>query len=929
MKKKTKNALEYNSDNLLSILLQRGSDIVIVIKNNDVIECNINAEFYFQCPKQEILNTSYSQLCTKLGKENLLHVAAQHITAHIDTDKIEWNIVTFSNSIETYPIYVLIGKTAHQLGIPIDDHNLQEHLNTWSNYIPGNIYWKSMDGIYHGCNEEFLNSFGFESKNSFLGKTDHDLWGEDASRLIAHDQMVIQSRRPHYFEETVSLSSGIKQYFTVLKAPLINDSGRMIGIINNALSISEIKNALIKLTQEKEKIETENKTISQYLQDIISAVPGSIYWKNKNGVYLGCNEFMARTAGLTPSEIIGKTDYELWPSQAEELCKNDKRVMELGESIRIEEEVTLTNNKKRYFIVDKMPLRDPDGNLNGIIGNSMEITDIKETQAALESANSAKTEFIANMSHDIRTPLTGVIGMSKIMEDKTNDAEEKQYAHWVNESGKQLLSLLNGILDVISAENVNDNDLLNETFDLYRSIQDIAELETPTIKLKKLDLIINISENVPQYLVSDPTKLHRILLNLVGNSIKFTEKGYISIDVELLERLEDSVRLRFNVIDTGIGIPEELQSKVFDRFFRVNPSYKGVYKGHGIGLHIAQSYVELLGGEIKLVSQVNQGTTFYFDLLLKIGRAEDIKHDESNIIKDTEEKTTNTSSNNPPITDQSIAATSDTPYLLLIEDSPIALKMLQIAATNAGCRYESAENALSALELIKTNAFDLIVTDIGLPDMCGMELTRAIREWEAHSHSKKIPIIGLTAHTVGTETKKCLQAGMDKILIKPATFKLIQSIVDEFIKSKKITTSDTSNEKNREIEKNTDLPANEELLKLSEFPLFDLERGINILGNEALLKDMITLMLHHGIDEDRIKITRAYAQKDWNKIQSLAHKMKGGATYCGMIRLKVACEYLERYQKNGHANLLEELYAQLIQSIDMTKEYVSDWLKKQ
>lgn len=677
----------------------------------------------------------------------------------------------------------------------------------------------------------------------------------------------------------------------------------------------------------KERTELNTKQLENLqIENVVKYAPSFFYWKDCNSVYQGCNDEFARLAGLQSSEEVkGKTDFDLiWKDRATLYVEIDQMVLNTGKArLNHEEIITISDNRTITAITNKVPLLDDENNIIGILGITTDITDLKQAKERAEVANHAKTQFIANMSHDIRTPLTGVIGMSKIMEDKTKDLEEKQYAHWVNESGKQLLSLLNGILDVISAENVNDDDLINETFDLHRCIQDIAELELPTIKLKNLDLIIDIPENIPQHLVSDRTKLHRILLNLVGNSIKFTEKGHISIKVSLLEQIEDTVRLQFSVVDTGIGIPEEMQSKVFDRFFRVNPSYKGVYKGHGIGLHIAQSYVDLLGGEIKLTSKVNHGTTFYFDLLLQIGHPEELTHSDSGTLKGIEEKMHTAFLETKDLKNQSVNIKPDVPYLLLVEDSPIALKMLQIAATSAGCRYESAEDALLALDLAKTAPFDLIVTDIGLPGMSGIELTTAIRKWEKTNQKMPVPIVGLTAHSGDSETQQCLQAGMNKILIKPATFKLIQSIVKEFIvHHESVPASSLQNKKPR-----ANLPSKEHLLTLSHFPVLDTEKGVVILGNEQLLKDMLTLMLHHGIDEDKQKIEQAYSKKNWDKVQELAHKMKGGASYCGMVQLQMACEYLERYPQNEHSSLPEQLYNQVISTIDITKQYVTKWLK--
>ena len=660
------------------------------------------------------------------------------------------------------------------------------------------------------------------------------------------------------------------------------------------------------------------------LEYVVKYAPGFFYWKDIHSVYQGCNEEFARLAGLeTSDQVIGKTDFDLiWKERAEQYIEIDKIVLNTGKArLNHEEVITISDNKTITAITNKVPLLDAKNQVVGILGITTDITDLKAAKERAEVANNAKTEFIANMSHDIRTPLTGVIGMSKILEDKVNNSEEKQYAHWVNESGKQLLSLFNDILDLVSAENVNDNALLNENFNLQQCIQNISELEMPTIKLKHLDLLIHIADDIPEYLVSDHTKLHRILLNLVGNSIKFTEKGNITIDVQMLERFDDSVHLKFSVIDTGIGIPEDLQSKVFDRFFRVNPSYKGIYKGHGIGLHIVNSYVDLLGGQIKLASKVNHGTTFSFDLLLKIGQAENNVSSDS---KDTEQKVSIPSQLNNPLPDKPITSVA---YLLLVEDNPIALKILQIAANSAGCLYESAEDGAAALELIKNKNFDLIVTDIGLPGMSGIELASAIRQWEELSSRKPVPIVGLTAHTGDKETKQCLKAGMNKVLMKPASFKLIQSIVEEFISRNKAERANAEASNKSDI--SSDLLSQKQLFDLSAFPLLDMEKGIVILGNKSLLKDMVTLMLNQGIDEDKINLERAYIAKDWKKIQSLAHKMKGGAAYCGLIRLQTACEHLEEHKSDNTSNLLEPLYIQLMEVVDITKRYIINWLKEQ
>jgi two-component system, OmpR family, aerobic respiration control sensor histidine kinase ArcB len=697
---------------------------------------------------------------------------------------------------------------------------------------------------------------------------------------------------------------------------------------------TEKKDTTILVIGKKETEIAEDKLEILQLQNAIKYAPGFFYWKDIDSVYQGCNEEFVRLAGLQSREDVkGKTDFDLiWKDRAELYVAIDKEVIRSGIPILNHVEViTVSSNKIITAITNKVPMLDNHGRIIGILGITTDITHQKEIEQALsvakelaEVANHAKTEFIANMSHDIRTPLSGVVGMSKIMKDITNDPQQKQYAHWINESGEQLLNLLNGILDVISAENMNDTDLVHETFDLHSCIQDIVQLETPTIQLKNLDLKIDIQKDIPKFFISDRTKLHRTLLNLLGNSIKFTPKGYVAISVSLIERLEEYARLRFSISDTGIGIPDELQSKVFDRFFRVDPSYKGIYKGQGIGLHIAQSHVKLLGGEIKVQSKMNQGTTFYFELLMKIAR------EEENINPSSACNTNDHTSARKAIKySPTLSKRQEALRLLLIEDNPIALRTIEMIAADEGYQYSSAENAELGFELIQSTPFDIIITDIGLPGMSGTELSHAIRLWEQASGRKPVPIIGLTAHTGKSEIQKYLQSGMNKILIKPASVTMIQNVIAELI---------TGNEQTEQISKVTistskqgalgpDLPeTEEELFKLEQLPILDIENGLRILGSKSVLKELLTVMLHEGIDADKHAIEHAHAKHDWNKIEALAHKIKGGAAYCGTIKMHRACQYLERYQKAGHSHLKNELYYQLIAVVEQTRVAISEWL---
>ena len=663
----------------------------------------------------------------------------------------------------------------------------------------------------------------------------------------------------------------------------------------------------------------------KFLRDLVDQLPAAIFWKSAASIFLGCNQFFANLAGLSsPQEIIGKSDFDLpWgPSQGENYRKDDQQILQSRQAkLNIEEPQTLADGREIILLTSKIPLFAKNGEVVGILGIYHDITDRKKIELSLEMAkdkaeiaNNAKTEFIANMSHDIRTPLSGIIGMSKLLESSANNDQDKQYAHWVNESGEQLLELLNGVLDVVSADNIKEIDVHKVTFNIRQSIEDIVRLEIPTIKLKQLELHTEIDESIPNFVISDRFKLNRIILNIVGNAIKFTEKGHITIRLKKVSQDDKAIHVEFSVVDTGIGIPEQAQAKVFDRFYRVNPSYKSIgQRGHGVGLHIAQRYVALLGGELKLSSQVGKGTTFFFTLPLaldhrhnkKIKRVANVQIDEvaepeiGNFVKKI-------------------------PHILIVEDNLIALRIAETLTKQVGCSYSTASSGEQALKLIKALDFDMIITDVGLPDITGSELAHYIREWEHSAHKNAIPIIGLTAHVLGESEYVCLQAGMNKVLVKPLYLETMKALVKEFIEPNDLNKYEEGGKLGR------DLPDTEaQLFALDQFALLDIEVGTKNLGNEAVLKELLQLMISQAIPEDLTEIQKVHAEKNWDQVENLAHKMKSGALYCGTIKMQYACQYLERYRKAGHFNLLERLYQQLIQVVNETKSYVEKWLSEQ
>lgn len=560
----------------------------------------------------------------------------------------------------------------------------------------------------------------------------------------------------------------------------------LVGKKNTSLKEFFGRRQKMEVQSNRSKIVTEE---IERLDNIIKYVPGMIYWKDKNSIHLGCNEPFARVAGFHREDIAGKSDYDLpWCEQAAKYNRDDQAVIQSGKPrLNIEDVMLFSDGRKATVISNKVPLRDLKGQVIGVLGIATDITEQKNAEKALfqakmaaEEASMAKTEFIANMSHDVRTPVIGIIGMSQMLQESCGDLKEKEYARLLSESGEELLDLLHGVLDMISVDRVAEEELQPGCFPVYEKIEALKKLVLPSVEIKSLELNIHIDEGIPEYLLTDGLKLHRILLNLLGNAIKFTQKGYVEIGLRCLAREEEQVTIGFSVKDTGIGIPKEQQTKIFERFFRTQTVY-GAHRGRGLGLHIAQKYVNLLGGEITVVSEVGKGTTFSFTLSFKINK-EDIQPTGEEVTKkvqwiDWSEPTLPFD----PVVFGSSQDRDTVAHLLLVEDNHVALKVLEDMVTKAGCSYTSVMSGEQALSLAKTNHFDLILTDIGLPGLSGDEFTSALRQWERVSFNRKpIPVVALSAH--GEVAKQVLlDAGISEVLSKPTNLESIKKLIGQFV----------------------------------------------------------------------------------------------------------------------------------------------------
>ncbi len=615
-----------------------------------------------------------------------------------------------------------------------------------------------------------------------------------------------------------------------------------------------------------------------------------------------------------------------------------KRIAEDGEGARFVEDYRIIkpSGEVRWIIDRGFPIFDSQGDCCGVTGVAVDITELKEREIAIiqtkerMKAERAKSIFISNMSHDIRTPLLGVIGNCDLLEKQGESLRDRELAHTIHVSAERLMQLLDDILELVSADENAENTLVVRPFNLKERIAFIHDLILPNILEQNIKLKIDIAETVPEYIISDRIKIDRILLNLMGNALKFTSAGTISLKVSLVDQIANELWLEFKISDTGIGIAADQISKIFERFYRVNPSYENKYKGHGVGLYVVQRYVSLLRGSVTVSSEQGKGSTFNIKIPVQIANPEDF----NNIQKLEELAQTDNSlkfKHQPEIKATPCEGepnTTSEQKVLVVEDDLIGRRVVKTFLERAGFSVDAVENAEKGFWQIMHCHYDLILTDIGLPGMNGNEFTATIRGWEKATRQIPKPIVGLTAHGANQQSA-AKKAGMNILLKKPLNDAKLMSIRELFSEAK-LKSLNKMNCVYEAIRLENSLPDTEgDLFGLENFPLFNQEKALETCENMMMIKELFLILINRIFPEELPALESAYKKNDWKTIQDIAHKVKGSALYCGTIRLGYACHYLEQYPlQDDEDEKLGLLYQQLLVVIGETKQFIFDWLKQ-
>lgn len=550
--------------------------------------------------------------------------------------------------------------------------------------------------------------------------------------------------------------------------------------------------------------------------------------------------------------------------------------------------------KDRHYQVEETVLKDNEL-IQGYMMTIVDVTKIIEQNHLMkrlvlqtEDANRAKTNFVSNMSHEIRTPMNSIVGITEILLRSRHSPKEQEYLLNIQSSGRVLLTIINDVLDCSKME-AGKMQLFDEPYDTCSLFHDLRISMENRIGHSGLELIYDIDQDIPCKLKGDMGRIRQVIINLVNNAIKYTEKGSVRFSVHVRQKNTDKVMLYYEVADTGIGIRKEDQKILFDAFQRVEMDRNRYVEGTGLGLTISQNLVSMMGGVIEVESEYGKGSRFFFTI-------------EQTIIDPTPVSAVNYNGQKDNVTEKEAECLFIAPeaHILLVDDNELNLVVAKELLKPLRMQIDTAENGLQAVKMVRGSQYDLVLMDHMMPVMDGIEAAKAIRALPEDKY-QKLPIIALTANAMVDARKEFLNAGMNGFVAKPIDFARIcnqlklwlpKDLVRDVPKeeAKKLLADDLSD---REIQ-----PEDPQMG-------FSFEEGVKHCGSKAALMKTIRIF-YRTIDSKANKIEQCLKEGLISDYVIEIHALKSSALLIGAVPLSEAAKELEDYGKQGKTEVLEE-----------------------
>lgn len=497
------------------------------------------------------------------------------------------------------------------------------------------------------------------------------------------------------------------------------------------------------------------------VQDFLAMSPAMIYFKNNKLEYTYANQAFAALTNLPIEDIIGLSNENLEVGDYLKILEQtEKQVVEQGKAIQ-GKEIMFGQDKEQLLLNTYLyPMKNSEDQIEGVMVCCFDLSERLQFKKELESAKEkallgikSKQVFLANLSHEIRTPLHGILGSGALLKPLLKDSQAKELVENINNSGNSLLEMVDSML-LLESMDKGEWLLRKEIFNLRELVQQVNTKFQDQAKAKMIDIQSFIAQGLPDIFIGDAEKIKLILDILVGNAVKFTNKGFVHLFVQAEKQKGKNISIKFTIKDTGSGIKKELQSELFSTFTQGDSSSTKGYQGTGIGLAMAQKTISYLSGSIGFESAEFKGSTFWFSVDIEAG---------SDVVKKP-----------------AIQKPTQLP-VLLVEDNKINQKIAFFALKKLGFPVEIAENGLEAVERFQQEKFKIVLMDLQMPVMNGFDATSKIRAFEKQKESESSLIIALSANTIKEDIEKCFVVGMNEYISKPFSPQKLIEVIQKHI----------------------------------------------------------------------------------------------------------------------------------------------------